>query len=99
MPSRTSRASAGSSRTWPTKVEAARLLLYRAASNAAMGFPSRFESSAGKLFANEMALEVTDLALQLHGGYGFSREFPVERLLREARGMLLGGGPPSSKRT
>ena len=77
-----------------TKVEAARLLLYRAASNAAMGFPSRFESSAGKLFANEMALEVTDLALQLHGGYGFSREFPVERLLREARGMVLGGGPP-----
>jgi butyryl-CoA dehydrogenase len=81
-----------------TQVEAARLLLYRAASNAAMGFPSRFESSAGKLFANEMALEVTDLALQLHGGYGFSREFPVERLLREARGMVLGGGPPQLQR-
>jgi alkylation response protein AidB-like acyl-CoA dehydrogenase len=81
-----------------TKVEAARLLLYRAASNAAMGFPSRFESSVGKLFANEMALQVTDLALQLHGGYGFSREFPVERLLREARGMVLGGGPPQLQR-
>jgi alkylation response protein AidB-like acyl-CoA dehydrogenase len=80
------------------KVEAARLLLYRAASNAAMGFPSRFESSVGKLFANEMALQVTDLALQLHGGYGFSREFPVERLLREARGMVLGGGPPQLQR-
>jgi alkylation response protein AidB-like acyl-CoA dehydrogenase len=81
-----------------TKVEGARLLLYRAAANAAMGFPSRFESSVGKLFANEMALEVTDLALQLHGGYGFSREFPVERLLREARGMVLGGGPPQLQR-
>jgi alkylation response protein AidB-like acyl-CoA dehydrogenase len=81
-----------------TKVEGARLLLYRAASNAAMGFPSRFESSVGKLFANEMALQVTDLALQLHGGYGFSREFPVERLLREARGMVLGGGPPQLQR-
>jgi alkylation response protein AidB-like acyl-CoA dehydrogenase len=81
-----------------TKIEGARLLLYRAAANAAMGFPSRFESSVGKLFANEMALEVTDLALQLHGGYGFSREFPVERLLREARGMVLGGGPPQLQR-
>ncbi len=81
-----------------TKVEAARLLIYRAAANAASGFPSRFESSVGKVFANEMALEVTDLALQLHGGYGFSREFPVERLLREARGMVLGGGPPQLQR-
>jgi alkylation response protein AidB-like acyl-CoA dehydrogenase len=81
-----------------TRVEAARLLVYRAATNAARGFPSRLESSMGKLFANEMALEVTDLAVQLHGGYGFSREFPVERLLREARGMVLGGGPPQLQR-
>jgi butyryl-CoA dehydrogenase len=81
-----------------TKVEAARLLVYRAAANAATGLPSRLESSMGKLFANEMALSVTDLAMQLHGGYGFSREFPVERLLREARGMVLGGGPPQLQR-
>jgi butyryl-CoA dehydrogenase len=81
-----------------TKLEAARLLVYRAASNAVTGLPSRLESSMGKLFANEMALEVTDIALQLHGGYGFSREFPVERLLREARGMALGGGPPQLQR-
>jgi len=81
-----------------TKIEAARLLIYRAASNAAMGLPSRLEASLGKLFANEMALEVTDMALQLHGGYGFSREFVVERLLREARGMVLGGGPPQLQR-
>jgi butyryl-CoA dehydrogenase len=53
----------------------------------------------GKLFANEMALAVTDLAVQLHGGYGFSREFPVERLLRDARGMALGGGPPQLQRS
>jgi butyryl-CoA dehydrogenase len=45
-----------------------------------------------------MALKVTDLAMQLHGGYGFSREFPVERLLREARGVVLGGGPPQLQR-
>lgn len=81
-----------------TQLEAARLLVYRAAANAAMGLPSRMESSMGKLFANEMALQVTDLALQLHGGYGFSREFPIERFLREARGMVLGGGPPQLQR-
>lgn len=81
-----------------TKIEAARLLVYRAAANAAMGLPSRLESSMGKLFTNEMALEVTDLAMQLHGGYGFSREFPIERLLREARGVVLGGGPPQLQR-
>jgi alkylation response protein AidB-like acyl-CoA dehydrogenase len=81
-----------------TRLEAARLLVYRAAANAARGFPSRLESSMGKLFANEMALAVTDLAVQLHGGYGFSREFPVERLLREARGMAIGGGPPQVQR-
>jgi alkylation response protein AidB-like acyl-CoA dehydrogenase len=81
-----------------TRLEAARLLVYRAAANAARGFPSRLESSMGKLFANEMALAVTDLAVQLHGGYGFSREFPVERLLRDARGMAIGGGPPQVQR-
>jgi alkylation response protein AidB-like acyl-CoA dehydrogenase len=81
-----------------TRLEAARLLVYRAASNAAQGLPSRLEASIGKLFANEMALKVTDLAMQLHGGYGFSREFPVERLLREARGVVLGGGPPQLQR-
>lgn len=81
-----------------TKLDAARLLVYRAAANAARGLPSRLESSMGKLFANEMALEVTDLAMQLHGGYGFSREFPIERFLREARGMVLGGGPPQLQR-
>jgi alkylation response protein AidB-like acyl-CoA dehydrogenase len=81
-----------------TRLEAARLLVYRAASNAAQGLPSRLEASIGKLFANEMALTVTDLAMQLHGGYGFSREFPVERLLREARGVVLGGGPPQLQR-
>jgi alkylation response protein AidB-like acyl-CoA dehydrogenase len=43
-----------------TKIEAARLLIYRTASNAAMGLPSQLESSLGKLFANEMALEVTE---------------------------------------
>lgn len=80
------------------RLEAARLLVYRAAANAAQGLPSRLEASMAKLYANEMATVVTDLAMQLHGGYGFSREFPLERLLREARGVVLGGGPPQVQR-
>ena len=80
------------------RIEAARLLVYRAAANGAQGFPSVFEASVAKLTANEMAIEVTDLCVQLHGGYGFSREFPVERHLRDARGMAIGGGPPQVQR-
>lgn len=74
------------------KIEAARLLIYRAAVNAAKGFPAPLEASIAKTFSNEMALEVTNLALQIHGGYGYSREFPVERMMRDARGFLIAGG-------
>ena len=52
-----------------------------------------------KLFANETALTVTDLCLQLHGGYGYTRAFPLERYLRDARGMAIGGGPPQLQRS
>jgi butyryl-CoA dehydrogenase len=74
------------------KVEAARLLVYRAAWRAARGEPDPFESSAAKAFTNEMAVEVCNDALQIHGGYGYTREFPVERMLRDARGLCIGDG-------
>jgi alkylation response protein AidB-like acyl-CoA dehydrogenase len=74
------------------KVEAARLLIYRAAVNAGNGLPSVFESSVAKCFANEIAKEVTDMALQVFGGNGYSKEFPIERLLRDSRGWPLAGG-------
>ena len=74
------------------KIEAARLLIYRAAVNAGKGYPSALEASIAKTFSNEMALEVTNMALQVHGGYGYSREFPVERMMRDARGFLIAGG-------
>ena len=74
------------------KVEAARLLIYRAVVNAGMGLPSVFEASVAKCFSNEMAKEVTDMALQVFGGYGYSKEYPVERLLRDSRGWPLAGG-------
>jgi butyryl-CoA dehydrogenase len=80
------------------KVEAARLLIYRAAVNAGMGLPSVFESSVAKCFANEIAKEVTDMALQVFGGYGYSKEYPIERMLRDSRGWPVAGGTVQMQR-
>jgi butyryl-CoA dehydrogenase len=74
------------------KVDAARLLIWRAACNAQAGLPSVLESSAAKCFANEIAREVTGHAVQLMGGYGYSRENPMERRLRDAWGWGIAGG-------
>ena len=74
------------------RVEAARLLIHRAASNAADGLPSVGDSSIAKCFANEIAREVTGNALQLMGAYGYSRAFPMERRLRDAWGWGIAGG-------
>ncbi len=74
------------------KVEAARLLIYRAVVNAGNGLPSVFESSVAKCFANEIGKEVTDMAMQVFGGYGYSKEYPIERMLRDSRGWPLAGG-------
>lgn len=74
------------------KVDAARLLIWRAACNAQAGMPSVIESSTAKCFANEIAREVTGHAVQLMGGYGYSREYPMERRLRDAWGWGIAGG-------
>ena len=74
------------------KVDAARMLLYRAAVNAAQEFPSIYESSVAKCYANEIAKEVSDLALQIHGGYGYSKAYPIERMVRDSRGWPVAGG-------
>ncbi len=74
------------------QVEAARLLVYRAAVNAEDGLPSVFDSSVAKCFANEMARSVTGMAVQLMGGYGYAREFPMERRMRDAWGWGIAGG-------
>lgn len=81
-----------------TQVEAARLLIYRAAMNAGNGLPVPFEVSVAKVFANEMAKTVSDLAMQLHGGNGYSEEFGIERLHRDAHGWAIAGGTPSIQR-
>jgi len=74
------------------KVDAARLLIWRAASNAQANLPSVLESSVAKCFANEIAREVTGHAVQLMGAYGYSREYPMERRLRDAWGWGIAGG-------
>lgn len=74
------------------RVDAARLLIHRAASNAESGLPSIKDSSVAKCFANEIAREVTGNAMQLMGAYGYSKDFPMERRLRDAWGWGIAGG-------
>lgn len=68
-----------------TKVDAARLLVYRAAVVKDQGSPYSAEAAMAKLFASETAMDVTTRAVQLFGGYGYTREYPVERLMRDAK--------------
>ena len=74
------------------RVEAARLLIHRAAQNAEDGLPSIMDSSLAKCFANEISREVAGTALQLMGGYGYSKAYPMERRLRDAWGWGIAGG-------
>jgi len=75
-----------------TEIEAARYLLYRAAWLKEQGRPYTKEAAMGKMFATEMAERVCRNAIQIHGGYGYSREYPVERMYRDARLMTIGEG-------
>jgi alkylation response protein AidB-like acyl-CoA dehydrogenase len=68
-----------------TQVDAARLLVYRAAVLRDQGKPFSQESAMAKLYASEVAGKVTDMAVQIHGGYGYSKAYPVERYYRDAR--------------
>jgi alkylation response protein AidB-like acyl-CoA dehydrogenase len=68
-----------------TRLEAARLLVHKAAWLKDRGYRVTMEASMAKLFASEAAVAVTDAAVQVFGGYGYSAEYPVERYLRDAR--------------
>ena len=68
-----------------TKVEAAQLLVYKAAMAKATKKEYGFEAAQAKLYAAEVAMEVTTKAVQLHGGYGYTREYDVERMMRDAK--------------
>ena len=68
-----------------TKIEAARLLVRRAAFNKDNGLPYTKEAAMAKLFAAETAMEVTTKCVQIYGGYGYIREYPMERMMRDAK--------------
>jgi alkylation response protein AidB-like acyl-CoA dehydrogenase len=68
-----------------TQIEASRLLVYQAAYRASAGLPYGKESAMAKLHASETAMNVTTKAVQIHGGYGYTREYPVERMMRDAK--------------
>ena len=78
-------------------IEAGRGLLYRAALTA-NPFPDPFLAATAKVFNNEMSLRVTSEAVQLHGGFGFTDEYPVSRLYRGARYGAIGGGTTETLR-
>lgn len=80
------------------EIDAARLMVYRAAWLKQQGRPFTTAAAQAKLFATEMAERVCRNAIQIHGGYGYSAEFPVERIYRDARLMTIGEGSSEIQR-
>ena len=68
-----------------TKIEAAKLLVYKAAWLKQNKLPYSVDAAKAKLFAAEVAMDVTTKAVQIHGGYGYTKEYPVERMMRDAK--------------
>ena len=81
-----------------TEIHAARLMVYYSAWLKDQGRPFTKAGAMAKLFATEMAERVTRNAIQIHGGYGYSREYPVERMYRDARLMTIGEGTSEVQR-
>lgn len=68
-----------------TQIEAARLLVYKAAMAKDSGAPFSVDAAMAKLFAAETAMAVTTKCVQLYGGYGYTRDYPIERMMRDAK--------------
>jgi alkylation response protein AidB-like acyl-CoA dehydrogenase len=81
-----------------TEIEAARTLVYKAAWLKEQGRDYNKEASMAKMFATEMAERVCRNAIQIHGGYGYSSEYPLERIYRDARLMTIGEGTSEIQR-
>ena len=81
-----------------TEIAAARLLVQRAAALCDAGVPFTREASMAKLFASEAAMRATSKAIQIHGGYGYTRDFPVERHFRDAKLCEIGEGTSEVQR-
>jgi 3-sulfinopropanoyl-CoA desulfinase len=82
-----------------TQLAAARLLIHKAAAGAGSGFPDITEAAQAKVYASDMAIRVTNDALQVFGAAGYSRELPLERMVRDARMFTIGGGTAQILRT
>ena len=82
-----------------TSLEAARLMLYSAAEKKSAGERSDLEAGMAKLFASEACHEICLKALRVHGGYGYSKEFTIERLYRDAPFLLIGEGTSEIQKT
>ena len=81
-----------------TMIEAARLLVYRAATLKDQGKDVSYEASLAKLYASEAAVKITEQALQIHGGYGFTKDFPVEKFYRDVKLTTIGEGTSEIQR-
>lgn len=81
------------------QLECARLLVYRAAANSSDGFPDKVETATAKVYSAETTISVTNAALQIHGAAGYSCDFPLERMARDARMFTIGGGTAQMQRT
>jgi len=81
------------------QIEAARAMIWRAASSAGDGFPDVLQAAQAKVFAADMAIRVTNDALQLFGAAGYSQSRPLERMVRDARMFAIGGGTTQILRT
>ena len=81
-----------------TKIEAARLLMLQACRRKDQGLPVTKEASMAKLFAGEMAVRVVDEALQIHGGYGYLKDYPIEKFYRDVKLCTIGEGTSEIQR-
>ena len=81
-----------------TKIEASKLLVYHAAWLKDQGNPINKEAAMAKLFASETAMDVTREAIQVHGGYGYVKEYDVERYFRDAKILEIGEGTSEIQR-
>jgi alkylation response protein AidB-like acyl-CoA dehydrogenase len=81
-----------------TMIEAARLLVFRAATLKDQGKDVSYEASLAKLYASEAAVKITEQALQIHGGYGFTKDFPVEKFYRDVKLTTIGEGTSEIQR-
>ena len=81
-----------------TRIEAARLLTYRAAHLRDQGARTTRESSMAKLFASEIAVKVADDGVQIHGGYGFVKDYPAEKYFRDVKLLTIGEGTSEIQR-